>query len=76
MRRLFWVGVGVGVTVMAVRWLRKQRRRYGPDAVGARVAQAGHDLRELVRVSMAEGRRAMAQKEAELRGSLGHPLED
>jgi hypothetical protein len=70
-RRLFWVGVGVAVTVVAVRWLQKQRRRYGPDAVGARLAQGSRDLAELVRVSLAEGRRAMAEKEAEIRASLG-----
>lgn len=71
MRRLFWVGVGVAVTVVAVRWLQKQRRRYGPDAVGAKLAQGSRDLAELVRMSLAEGRRAMAEKEAEIRASLG-----
>jgi hypothetical protein len=70
-RRLFWVGMGVAVTVVAVRWLQKQRRRYGPDAVGARLARGSRDLAELVRVSLAEGRRAMAEKEAEIRASLG-----
>ncbi|MGH2723124.1 MAG: hypothetical protein ACRDI0_02470 [Actinomycetota bacterium] len=71
MKRLLWVGVGVAVTVMAVRWLQKQRRRYGPEAVGARLSQGSRDLAELVRVSLAEGRRAMAEKEAEIRASLG-----
>jgi hypothetical protein len=70
-RRLFWVGVGVGVTIMALRWARKQRERFGPDAVGAKLAQGAQDLRELVKVSLAEGRRAMAEKEAELRAELG-----
>jgi hypothetical protein len=71
MRRLFWVGVGVGVTVMALRWARKQRERFGPDAVTTKLAQGAQDLRALVKVSLAEGRRAMAEKEAELRTDLG-----
>ena len=72
MRRLFWMGVGVAATVLVVRWLQKQRRRYGPDAVGAKLAQGSRDLAALVRASVAEGRRAMAEKEAEIRTSLGN----
>ncbi len=71
MRRMFWVGVGVGVTLLAVRWLRKQRRRYGPEAVGAKLSEGSRNLADLVRASVAEGRRAMAEKEAEIRASLG-----
>jgi hypothetical protein len=71
MRRLFWIGVGAGVTVMALRWARKQRERFGPDAVTTKLAQGAQDLRDLVKVSMAEGRKAMAEKEAELRAELG-----
>ena len=70
MRRLFWIGVGAGITVMALRWARKQRDRFGPDAVTTKLAQGAQDLRDLVKVSLAEGRRAMAEKEAELRSEL------
>jgi hypothetical protein len=71
MRRMVWIGVGVGLTVMALRWARKQRERFGPDAVTTKLAQGAQDLRDLVKASLAEGRRAMAQKEAELRAELG-----
>jgi hypothetical protein len=71
MRRLFWIGVGVGITVMALRWARKQRERFGPDAVTTKLAQGAQDLRHLVKASVAEGRRAMVEKEAELRAELG-----
>jgi hypothetical protein len=72
-RRLFWVGVGVGVTVMAARWLRRQRARYGPQNVADRLVQGTRDLGSLVKASFEEGRRAMAKKESELRASLAEP---
>jgi hypothetical protein len=68
--RTFWVGVGVGLTIWGLRWARRQRQRYGPDAVTARVSQGLRDLRELVALSLEEGRRAAAEKEAELRASF------
>ena len=71
MRRLFWVGVGVGVSIAAYRWVRKQRARYGPEAVSAKLAEGARDAWKLLEVSVDEGRRAAAEKEAELRASLG-----
>lgn len=71
MRRVFWIGVGVALTVMAARWMRKQRERFSPESMAAKVADGMEDLRSLVRVSVEEGRRAMEQKEAELRAELG-----
>ena len=76
MRRLFWVGVGVTVAVMATRWVRKQRERYGPANVVDRLAEGARDLGRLVAASVDEGRRAMAEREAEIRASLdeGRPV--
>jgi hypothetical protein len=71
MKRLFWVGVGVGVSIAAYRWVRKQRARYGPEAVGTKLAEGAREAWKLLEVSVDEGRRAAAEKEAELRGSLG-----
>jgi hypothetical protein len=34
------------------------------------------DVLELTRLSVEEGRRAAAEKEAELRGAYGHPAEE
>lgn len=70
MRRMFWVGVGVAGTVLVLRWLRKQRQRMSPEEIGRSVGEGLADFRELVRASVAEGRRAMREKEAELRSSL------
>jgi hypothetical protein len=70
MKRTFWIGVGVVGTIMVVRWLRQQRARLSPEAVGATLGDGLRDLRQLVQLSVAEGRKAMRQKEAELRASL------
>ncbi|HTG47105.1 MAG TPA: hypothetical protein VK646_05580 [Actinomycetota bacterium] len=71
MRRLFWLAVGVGFgavsAVMASRWTRKQVERAKPQAI-AREARGGlMDLTRLFTESVEEGRRAMDQRERELR---------
>ena len=70
MRRLFWVGLGVGVSIAAYRWFRKQQARYGPEAVASKLSEGARDAWKLLEVSVDEGRRAAAEKEAELRASL------
>lgn len=74
MRRFFWVavGLGAGVTaaILASRWLRRQRERLAPANLGAQAAEGFRDLGELIRSSVGEGRRAMAEKEAEIRAAL------
>jgi hypothetical protein len=72
-RRLFWIGVGVTAAVMAARWVRQQRAKYGPSNVVDRLGEGARDLGRLVTVSMAAGREAMAEKEAEIRASLEKP---
>ncbi len=67
MKRLFWFGLGVAGAVYATRWVRKQRERLSPAAVGANVGDVVADLGRLVRASADEARRAAAEKEAELR---------
>jgi hypothetical protein len=70
MRRTFWIGVGAAGTVLVLRWMRRQRARLSPEAVGATVGEGLRDLGQVVRASLAEGRKAMRDKEAELRASL------
>ena len=74
MRRLFWMGAGVAAAVMTARWVRKQRAKYGPSNMVDRLAEGGRDLGRLVAASMAAGRDAMAEKEAEIRASLEKPV--
>jgi hypothetical protein len=75
MRRLFWIAVGVGAAYYATRWWRRQRERYGADALAEKASQGVRDVVELARLSVEEGRRAAAEKEAELLGAYGHPAE-
>ena len=72
MRRGFWVALGLGAgatgAVMASRWTRKQARRVAPATI-AREAKGGLlELSKLVSESLAEGKRAMDERERELRG--------
>ena len=77
LRRGFWValGLGAGVTsaVIASRWARKQADRVAPATL-AREAKGGVlDLGKLVSESIAEGRRAMEERERELRSDMPGP---
>jgi hypothetical protein len=72
-RRLFWVtaGLGAGVTgaVLASRWAKRQANRVAPQTI-AREAKGGLlDLSKLVAESIQEGKRAMEDRERELRES-------
>ena len=74
MRRSFWVALGLGAgatgAVVASRWARRQARRVAPATI-AREAKGGLlDLTKLVSESIAEGRRAMANREEELRAEM------
>jgi hypothetical protein len=73
-RRGFWVALGLGAgaasAVIASRWARKQADRVAPATI-AREAKGGLlDLGKLVSESIAEGRRAMEDRERELRAGM------
>jgi hypothetical protein len=70
-RRIFWlaVGLGAGVTgaVLTARYARKQMEKVAPSHL-ARQARGGLlELSKVVSESIAEGKRAMHEKEEELR---------
>jgi hypothetical protein len=69
-RRLFWIGVGVGVSVAGYRWFKKQQKKYGPEAVATKLSEGARDAWKLVGVAVEEGKKAAAEKEAELQASL------
>ena len=77
MRRLFWLAVGVGFgaasAIMASRWTRRQVRRAKPQAI-AREARGGLlELSQLLAESVEEGKRAMDERERELRAKHDVP---
>jgi hypothetical protein len=70
-KRGFWVALGLGAgatgAVMASRWTKKQAKRVAPATI-AREARGGlFELSKLMSESLAEGKRAMAERERELR---------
>jgi hypothetical protein len=74
-RRLFWLSFGVGLgaatAVVTTRWTRRQVRKAAPATI-AREAKGGLlDLSKLVASSVEEGRRAMDERERELRTTYG-----
>lgn len=75
MRRLFWLALGLGAgavgAVLTARFARKQMQKVSPSTL-AREARGGvMELSKRVSESIAEGRRAMEQKEKELRTDGG-----
>jgi hypothetical protein len=70
-KRLFWIGVGVGVSIAGYRWVKKQQRKYGPEAVATKLSEGARDTWKLLGVAVDEGKKAAAEKEAELQASLG-----
>ncbi len=71
MRRLFWLALGLGAgaagAIVTLRFARRQAEKVAPSRV-VREAKGGlMDLAKLVSESMAEGQRAMREREEELR---------
>lgn len=76
MKRGFWVALGLGAgatgAVLASRWTKKQAKKVAPATL-AREARGGLlELSKLVSESIAEGKRAMEEREHELRGGDDH----
>jgi hypothetical protein len=75
-KRGFWVALGLGAgatgAVIASRWTRKQAKKVAPATL-AREARGGLlELSRLVSESITEGKRAMEERERELRGEDDH----
>jgi hypothetical protein len=70
-RRVFWVALGLGAgaagAVMTSRWAKRQAGKVAPRTL-AREARGGLlDLSKLVAESIQEGKRAMEERERQLR---------
>jgi hypothetical protein len=74
-RRLFWTGLGLGfgaaAAVGAMRWAERTREALKPTSLVDRAADGADELRERLTVAFSAGRQAMAERERELRASLG-----
>jgi hypothetical protein len=69
-RRAFWVSLGLGAgaasAILASRWTRRQAQRVAPATIARETKGGILDLSRLVSESIAEGRRAMDEREREL----------
>jgi hypothetical protein len=74
MRRSFWVALGLGAgatgAVAASRWARRQANRVKPATLVREAKGSLLDLSKLVSESIEEGKRAMDERERELRAGL------
>ncbi|MCU4184839.1 hypothetical protein K6U06_10755 [Acidiferrimicrobium sp. IK] len=73
-KRVRWVGIGAvlgaGGSIYAQLKVRRTAQRYLPPEVSARVADRARWLGQEVQEAVAEGRSAMAEREAELRARI------
>jgi hypothetical protein len=69
MKRLFWIGVGVGLTVVVVRYGRKLVAQYVPADAAAAVGTAAK-VGRTARGVLGEFAAGLAEREAELRAAL------
>lgn len=74
MRRGFWVALGLGAgatgAVLASRWARRQAAKVKPTTLAREAKGSLLDLSKLVAESIEEGKRAMEERERELRAEL------
>ncbi|HUZ44165.1 MAG TPA: hypothetical protein VMU63_07140 [Acidimicrobiales bacterium] len=74
-KRLFWLavgtGLGFGMSFWIMRTVRSTIERYTPERVGSDLSEALRGLGTDIRAAVSEGRQAMAERETELRESLG-----
>jgi hypothetical protein len=74
MRRTFWLALGLGagatMAVLVARRMRRASEAIAPANVAKEAKQVVTDFAQLMRESVEAGRRAMAEKEAEVRGAL------
>ena len=73
-KRLFWlvigVGFGFGVSFWVARFIKETVDRYSPERVSSDLAGAIRSFGTDIREAVAEGRRAMQEREAEIRAEL------
>lgn len=72
-KRLVWFVIGAAVGIFVIKKVRDYLAKSTPEAVGQRLAGRAGSLGESASSFVDRARAAMAEREAELRDSLGHP---
>ena len=70
-KRVFWFAVGAGVTIYVIAKARKYAAEHSPEALVDKVQQTVLDAGGNARAFVARVRAASAEREAELRETLG-----
>jgi hypothetical protein len=73
LRRLFWFAIGAGVAVFVIMKIRGYLKQAHPEAIGQRVAESASGISESARGFVDRVRAGMAEREMELRDTLGLP---
>ena len=76
LRRLFWFAIGAGVAVFVSVKIRGYIKKTSPEAIGRRVAESASGVSESAHGFVDRLRAGMAERETELRDSLGLPDEE
>jgi hypothetical protein len=74
-RRLFWFAIGAGVAVFVSVKIRGYIKKTRPEAIGRRVAESASGMSQSAHGFVDRLRAGMAERETELRESLGLPDE-
>ena len=67
MKKLFWVGIGIGVGVLVARKIGEAKSLAGPEGLNRTMGRIGDSLHELTEAV----RDGMNERETELRQALG-----
>ena len=73
LRRLFWFLIGAGVAIFVYLKIRDYLKKARPEAIGHRVAESASGVSESARGFVDRVRAGMAERETELRETLGLP---
>ncbi|MFI5838909.1 hypothetical protein ACIA8K_04225 [Catenuloplanes sp. NPDC051500] len=70
MKRLLWLGIGLGVGVLVVRQVTKMAHAYTPQGLAASAQESAGGLLESVRSFVDDVREAMAEREQEIHAAF------
>jgi hypothetical protein len=73
LRRLIWFLIGAGVAIFVYLKIRDYLKKARPEAIGQRVAESASSVSESARGFIDRLRAGMAERETELRDTLGMP---
>ena len=73
MRRLFWLGLGAAVGVVAVRKLSRAVEAYTPQGIAASLQSSAAGALDEARLFVSDVRAAMAEREEAIHAALGRP---